>query len=194
MLMLTGLERIHPARPVHVDFLDRMPAAAVQEFHRERMRAAAGLKAADPYQAVTRTVLATEGQRVVGGLRLIVREPWCEWKLPMERCCEGLSLPKLFPELPLDAEAHGELIPILGAGYDEEVTERLWGFLCESYRAMAGLKYVFSVAGASKQRMHRRLAQQHDVRCAERPLPDAPEPRWFLPRDPLTVQAYVFER
>ncbi|MEO8084683.1 MAG: hypothetical protein ABI780_12745 [Ardenticatenales bacterium] len=194
----------HDARPeVTVDFADRFEPGMWFEYLAVRDRwfgLRRGIEAVgappDAFDAQSIVVLASDGQRCVGGARVTIFELEGEGPLPMEAMFPGLTLRALYDDLPYAAAPYAEISKLVVAGpdgalaHDNDIARRLFDFLWGPANPRPDVRHAFALLPAATGRLYRLLALAHRVPVAERPVP----PDWVPPVHrhvgPFVVQAF----
>lgn len=153
-----------------VEFADRLPPAVRADYlakrtgwFLERAKLPGYDAGSDEYDAVSYTVLATDGRECLGGVRATVRSPGDALPLPMEAQCRGLALPGLFPQLGLDRLPYAEFSKLLVCGggrplsFTNDVALRLFRFLLIEHNPRPDVGYVFSWSNQRCDRLYRAL-------------------------------------
>lgn len=168
-----------------VDFADRLPPAIRRDYLARRTswfveRAGVPNYAAGPdaYDDVSYTVLATDGQECLGGVRATVRFPGDPMLLPLEKQCRGLYLPRLFPQLRLDETPHAEFSRLLVQAHGRplaltnDIAYRLFRFLLLEQNPQPAVRYVFSWSNQRSDRLYQRLGNAFGLEQVVVPVPD----------------------
>lgn len=189
-----------------VDFAGRLPPALLDEYfelrnwwYGHRLGIAGEVAPRDAFDDESLHVLASDGQRCVGGARITIREAGAGRPLPMEAQCEGLSVARLFPDLPLDRAAHAELSKLIVARregalpHHNAVADRIFRFLWGPHNPRPDVRYAFSFAPRAQSRIYRALADAHGLAVQARPVPPELVPPAAIARGEFAVQVYVLD-